>query len=39
MSKADLKFLDYFEEITDPRIERKKLYLIEEILLIIIRRL
>jgi len=29
-------FLDYFKDIKDPRIERKKLYPIEEILLITI---
>ena len=36
MSKDSLNFLDYFKEIKDPRIERKKLYPINEILLITI---
>ena len=36
MSQNSLNFLDYFKDIKDPRIERKKLYPINEILLITI---
>lgn len=36
MKEDLLNFLDYFEDIKDPRIERKKLYSIEEMLLITI---
>ena len=36
MEQSKLNFLDYFKDIKDPRIERKKLYQIEEILLITI---
>lgn len=36
MKNDSLNFLDYFKDIKDPRIERKKLYSIDEILLITI---
>lgn len=36
MTKTEVKFLDYFKELKDPRIDRKKLYPIEEMLLITI---
>ncbi len=33
MSEAEINFLDFFKDLEDPRMERKKLYSIEEILL------
>ncbi len=33
-SKEPEGFLDYFKDLDDPRIDRKKLYLIDEILLL-----
>lgn len=34
MKEVGVNFLDYFKGVQDPRIERKKLYPIEEILLV-----
>ncbi|OGN61673.1 MAG: hypothetical protein A3F40_03825 [Chlamydiae bacterium RIFCSPHIGHO2_12_FULL_27_8] len=33
MSDVEIGFLDFFQDLEDPRIDRKKLYSIEEILL------
>jgi predicted transposase YbfD/YdcC len=33
MSDAEISFLDFFQDLEDPRIDRKKLYSMEEILL------
>lgn len=34
MSEVSVSFLDHFKEVQDPRIERKKLYPIDEMLLV-----
>jgi hypothetical protein len=36
MLEQEVNFLDYFKDIKDPRINRKKLYPLEEIFLVTI---